>query len=41
MESKNITNNLRVIRHAWYFYHASVFVIMVVCGNIGTACLTP
>ncbi|EHI9302754.1 DUF3265 domain-containing protein [Vibrio vulnificus] len=37
----HITNNLRVIRHAWHFYYGSVLVIMVVCGSIGIACLTP
>ncbi|EGQ8024483.1 DUF3265 domain-containing protein [Vibrio vulnificus] len=26
-----ITNNLRVIRHAWHFYYASVLLITVVC----------
>ncbi|HAS3051651.1 TPA: DUF3265 domain-containing protein [Vibrio parahaemolyticus] len=36
-----LTNNLRVIRHAWHFYYASVLVIKVVCGSIGIACLTP
>ncbi|HAT8521816.1 TPA: DUF3265 domain-containing protein [Vibrio vulnificus] len=36
-----ITNNLRVIRHAWHSYYASVLVIKVVCGSIGIACLTP
>ncbi|NIY94529.1 DUF3265 domain-containing protein [Vibrio diazotrophicus] len=30
-----MTNNLRVIRHAWHFYYALVFVILMVCGNIG------
>ncbi|EIE1228004.1 DUF3265 domain-containing protein [Vibrio vulnificus] len=29
-----ITNNLRVIRHAWHFYYALVLVIKVVCGSI-------
>ncbi|NOH99407.1 DUF3265 domain-containing protein [Vibrio sp. 99-70-13A1] len=29
----NITNNLRVIRHAWHFYYALVLVIKVVCGE--------
>ncbi|MBE4332349.1 DUF3265 domain-containing protein [Vibrio parahaemolyticus] len=29
-----MTNNLRVIRHAWHFYYASVLVIKVVCGSI-------
>ncbi|MBM5346324.1 DUF3265 domain-containing protein [Vibrio parahaemolyticus] len=36
-----ITNNLRVIRHAWHFYYAFVLVVKVVCGSIGIACLTP
>ncbi|TOD89435.1 DUF3265 domain-containing protein [Vibrio parahaemolyticus] len=26
-----ITNNLRVIRHAWHFYYASVLLITAVC----------
>ncbi|EHV5558147.1 DUF3265 domain-containing protein [Vibrio parahaemolyticus] len=30
-----------MIRHAWYFYHASGLVVKVVCGSIGIACLTP
>ncbi|ENM5843559.1 DUF3265 domain-containing protein [Vibrio mimicus] len=37
----HITSNLSVIRHAWHFYHASVLVIMVVCGSNGIARLTP
>ncbi|EJC1449894.1 DUF3265 domain-containing protein [Vibrio parahaemolyticus] len=37
----HITNNLRVIRHAWHFYYASVLVIMVACGSFGVTCLTP
>ncbi|MBE4076164.1 DUF3265 domain-containing protein [Vibrio parahaemolyticus] len=37
----NITNNLRVIRHAWHFYYALVLVVKVVCGSIGIVCLTP
>ncbi|EGQ9884305.1 DUF3265 domain-containing protein, partial [Vibrio vulnificus] len=36
-----ITNNLRVIRHAWHFCYALVLVIKVVCFGIGMACLTP
>ncbi|MBE5155710.1 DUF3265 domain-containing protein [Vibrio parahaemolyticus] len=36
-----MTNNLRVIRHAWYFYYALVLVVKVACGNFGIACLTP
>nr|WP_161611413.1 DUF3265 domain-containing protein [Vibrio parahaemolyticus] len=36
-----LTNNLRVIRHAWHFYYASVLVVKVICGSIGIARLTP
>ncbi|EGQ7873413.1 DUF3265 domain-containing protein [Vibrio parahaemolyticus] len=36
-----MTNNLRVIRHAWHFYYALVLVISLVCRGIGIACLTP
>ncbi|MBE4048841.1 DUF3265 domain-containing protein [Vibrio parahaemolyticus] len=39
--SSVLTNNLRVIRHAWHFYYALVLVIKAVCGGIGIACLTP
>ncbi|ELB2039626.1 TPA: DUF3265 domain-containing protein [Vibrio parahaemolyticus] len=30
-----------MIRHAWHFYYALVFVVKVVGGNFGIACLTP
>ncbi|HDM8230469.1 TPA: DUF3265 domain-containing protein [Vibrio campbellii] len=30
-----------MIRNAWHFYHASVFVFKVVCGGLGIALLTP
>ncbi|EJO3996132.1 DUF3265 domain-containing protein [Vibrio vulnificus] len=30
-----------MIRNAWHFYHALVYVIKVVCGSIGIALLTP
>ncbi|EIJ2834857.1 DUF3265 domain-containing protein [Vibrio vulnificus] len=30
-----------MIRNAWHFYHALVYVIKVVCGGIGIALLTP
>ncbi|EMN7216473.1 DUF3265 domain-containing protein [Vibrio vulnificus] len=30
-----------MIRHAWHFYYALVFVVKVVCGSIGIVCLTP
>ncbi len=29
-----LTNNLRVIRHAWHFYNALILVVKVVCGSI-------
>ncbi|ELB2775410.1 DUF3265 domain-containing protein, partial [Vibrio parahaemolyticus] len=28
-----MTNNLRVIQHAWHFYYALVLVIKAVCGS--------
>ncbi|EIZ1364069.1 DUF3265 domain-containing protein [Vibrio sp. SCSIO 43086] len=31
--SSVLTNNLRVIRHAWHFYYALVLVVKVVCGS--------
>ncbi|HCG6560625.1 DUF3265 domain-containing protein [Vibrio diabolicus] len=30
-----------MIRHAWHFYYALVFVVKAVCGSLGIACLTP
>ncbi|EGQ8028964.1 DUF3265 domain-containing protein [Vibrio mimicus] len=36
-----ITICLRGIRNAWYFYHALVLVIKVVCGGLSIALLTP
>ncbi|MFZ3467386.1 DUF3265 domain-containing protein [Vibrio harveyi] len=30
-----------MIRNAWHFHHALVWVIKVVCGGIGIALLTP
>ncbi|EGU6979426.1 DUF3265 domain-containing protein [Vibrio parahaemolyticus] len=36
-----MTNNLRVIRHAWHFYNALVSVVKVACKGFGIACLTP
>nr|WP_102387181.1 DUF3265 domain-containing protein [Vibrio sp. 10N.222.52.B12] len=36
-----LTNCLRVIRNAWHFYHASVLVIKVACGDSCIALLTP
>ncbi|TKF08213.1 DUF3265 domain-containing protein [Vibrio kanaloae] len=35
-----LTICLRVIRNAWHFYHALLFVFKVVCGNFGIALLT-
>ncbi|EJL7851691.1 DUF3265 domain-containing protein [Vibrio parahaemolyticus] len=34
-----ITNNLRVIQHAWHFWYAVV--LKVVCGGLVIACFTP
>ncbi|HCG7383906.1 TPA: DUF3265 domain-containing protein, partial [Vibrio parahaemolyticus] len=31
--SSVLTNNLRVIRHAWHFYNALVLVVKVACGS--------
>ncbi|MGF1834430.1 DUF3265 domain-containing protein [Photobacterium sanguinicancri] len=39
--ASKLANNLRVIRHAWYFYYALFLVIKVVCGSIGITRLTP
>ncbi|NOI74019.1 DUF3265 domain-containing protein [Vibrio owensii] len=36
-----MTSCLRVIRHAWHFYHALGLGFKVVCGGYGIACLTP
>ncbi|EJG1067266.1 TPA: DUF3265 domain-containing protein [Vibrio parahaemolyticus] len=30
-----------MIRHAWHFYYALVFVVRVLCGGLSIACLTP
>ncbi|EKA7364750.1 DUF3265 domain-containing protein [Vibrio parahaemolyticus] len=30
-----------MIRNAWHFYYALVFVFKVVCGGFGIASLTP
>ncbi|ELA8094087.1 TPA: DUF3265 domain-containing protein [Vibrio parahaemolyticus] len=37
----NITNNLRVIQHAWRFWHAVVFGVEVLCSSLVIACFTP
>ncbi|ELA6986397.1 DUF3265 domain-containing protein [Vibrio parahaemolyticus] len=29
-----LTNNLRVIRHAWHFWYALVLVVKVVCRGL-------
>ncbi|MDH6017703.1 DUF3265 domain-containing protein [Vibrio splendidus] len=36
-----ITSNLRVIRNARQLYYALSLVIMVQCGSVGVALLTP
>ncbi|PSW52805.1 DUF3265 domain-containing protein [Photobacterium leiognathi subsp. mandapamensis] len=35
-----LTNYLRVIRNAWYFYYALCLVFMLVSGGFGIALLT-
>nr|WP_249324903.1 DUF3265 domain-containing protein [Vibrio campbellii] len=37
----NITNNLRVIQHAWHFWNAVVFGVDVPCSGLIIACFTP
>ncbi|MCF7495219.1 DUF3265 domain-containing protein [Vibrio sp. L5-1] len=37
----NLTNNLRVIRHAWHFYYTLVLVFKVVCGSVDIALFPP
>nr|WP_257971350.1 DUF3265 domain-containing protein [Vibrio parahaemolyticus] len=37
----NITNNLRVIQHAWHFWFESNLVIKVFTLSVVVACLTP
>ncbi|ADV86388.1 DUF3265 domain-containing protein [Vibrio parahaemolyticus] len=36
-----ITNNLRVIQHAWHFWHALVFGVEVPCSGLVITCFTP
>ncbi|MCR9305401.1 DUF3265 domain-containing protein [Vibrio diabolicus] len=36
-----MTNNLRVIRHAWHFYYSLCLVFEVICGGFGIALLIP
>ncbi|EGQ8922748.1 DUF3265 domain-containing protein [Vibrio parahaemolyticus] len=36
-----ITNNLRVIQHAWHFWYALVLGVEVPCGSLVIACFTP
>ncbi|NAW56241.1 DUF3265 domain-containing protein, partial [Vibrio sp. V36_P2S2PM302] len=36
-----MTNNLRVIQHAWHFQFASGLVVKVLCGHVCSACLRP
>ncbi|NMV06179.1 DUF3265 domain-containing protein, partial [Vibrio parahaemolyticus] len=38
--SKLLTNCSRVIRNAWHFHFALVYVFKVVCGGFGNALLT-
>ncbi|EGQ7688386.1 TPA: DUF3265 domain-containing protein [Vibrio parahaemolyticus] len=36
-----MTNNLRVIQHAWHFCHALAFGVEVPYGGLVNACFTP
>ncbi|ENJ2786044.1 DUF3265 domain-containing protein [Vibrio parahaemolyticus] len=36
-----ITRHLRVIQHAWQFWHAVVFGVEVLCIGLVIACFTP
>ncbi|EGR0799996.1 DUF3265 domain-containing protein [Vibrio vulnificus] len=36
-----MTNNLRVIRHAWHFWYALVFVVTLLCGKLVVALAAP
>ncbi|MCU8457210.1 DUF3265 domain-containing protein [Vibrio vulnificus] len=38
---KKLTNNLRVIQHAWHFWFGSVLVITAFKLSIVVACFTP
>ncbi|MCR9510110.1 DUF3265 domain-containing protein [Vibrio parahaemolyticus] len=38
---KSITNNLRVIQHAWHFWFAFSLVITVLKLSVVVACFTP
>nr|WP_249263069.1 DUF3265 domain-containing protein [Vibrio vulnificus] len=41
MNPRRITNNLRVIQHAWHFWYALVLGVEVPCGSLVIACFTP
>ncbi|MBF4284907.1 DUF3265 domain-containing protein [Vibrio anguillarum] len=41
MSPKSLTNCLRVIRNAWHFRYALLFVFKAVCGGFDVALLTP
>ncbi|HAS6892620.1 DUF3265 domain-containing protein [Vibrio parahaemolyticus] len=41
MTDSCLTNNLRVIRHAWHFGLALALAVKVACSGFGIACLTP
>ncbi|MDF5014765.1 DUF3265 domain-containing protein [Vibrio parahaemolyticus] len=36
-----LTNNLRVIQHAWHFWFGLISVFTVVSSSIVVACFTP
>nr|WP_230624067.1 DUF3265 domain-containing protein [Vibrio campbellii] len=38
---QHLTNNLRVIQHAWHFWFGSILVFKVVKLGVVVACFTP
>ncbi|ENI8077573.1 DUF3265 domain-containing protein [Vibrio vulnificus] len=36
-----LTNNLRVIQHAWHFWYVAVLGVEVPCCGLVIACFTP
>nr|WP_240703714.1 DUF3265 domain-containing protein [Vibrio rotiferianus] len=41
MKSKHLTNNLRVIQHAWHFWFGSSLVVTESNLSVVVACFTP
>ncbi|WMO19735.1 DUF3265 domain-containing protein [Vibrio alginolyticus] len=41
LNPSEVTNNLRVIQHAWHSCHALAFGLEVLCSDLVNACFTP